>query len=354
MLKLSKDKISLFLIVIAMFLLIVSSGNCEAKYKFNMAGPEPLWGSLGLVMQAFASGVRHLSGGDIDITIFPAGEWGENDNECLQSIQLGNLDLMTTVSTINSQYTDALYMFDTPFLFKDLLDEISFTFESPMIKHTPLVTKVLEEASKEAGFMILSVAPGTTRNIFSNKPIESIDDIKGMKIRTPANPIQVDAYNFAGLIATPLPYQEVFTALQLKNIDAAENSPGSYIIMKFYEAAPYFYESGFYYASVSVMMSMKAWNSLPIAYQNIVRECAVGSMYVFSMGSLGLDKYSTHVIEDKLAKKVTTIKPEEKLQLRKTVLPKLLDKYAGKIGMEVLEILAEDDEVITNWLEKNK
>lgn len=353
MLKLNKNKISLFLIVIAMLLLIVSFGNCEAKYKFNMVGPEPIWGDTGIILQAFESGVEYLSGGDIDISMFPAGEWGISDEECLQSLQLGNLDLVGTVSSIIGQYTDALYMFDIPFLFESSVGEMLFVFESP-IKHTPIVEKVLEKASEEAKFMVLSVAPVGRRDIFSSKPIESIDDLKGLKIRTMSSPIQVDAFNFMGAKATPLPYQEVFTALQLKNIDAAENSPNAFVMMKFNEAAPYYFATDHYSSGCAVMMSMKAWNSLPTAYQNIVRQCAIGAMNVTSVWGLGSSEYFLSGQAKEGAKKMTMITPEEKLKLRKMVLPKLLDKYGEQIGIEVLETLAQGDEVIADWLKENK
>ena len=351
MLKLNENKISLFLIVIAMFLLIVSSGNCEAKYKFNAIADEPIWGETGLILQTFESGVKYLSGGDIDITMFPAGEWGTGEEAGLQSLQLGTLDLVVTMSANLGLYTDALYVFDIPFLFKSSIDAMMFTFASTT-EHTPVVAKLLEKASKESKMMVLSMAPMGRRDIFSNKPIDSIDDLKGMKIRTMASPIQVDAFNFMGAIATPLPYSECFTALQLKTVDAAENSPAAYTMMKFIEAAPYYFGSDHYSSVVGIAMSMKAWDSLPAAYQNILRQAAVGAMNVSSIWGLGSADYSLNGQVKNDAKAMIMITPEEKLELRKMVLPKLLDKYGEQIGMDILETLAKGDEVIANWLEK--
>jgi len=353
MLKLNENKISLFLIVIAMFLLIVSSGNCEAKYKLNMIADEPIWGETGLILQTFESGVKYLSDGDIDITMFPAGEWGIGEEAGLQSLQLGTLDLVVSMSANLGSYTDALYMFDIPFLFKSNVDEMLFTFASTT-EHTPLVKKLLEKASEESKMMVLSMAPMGRRDIFSNKPINSIDDLKGIKIRTMASPIQVDAFNFMGAIATPLPYSECFTALQLKTVDAAENSPAAYTAMKFIEAAPYYFGSDHYSSVVGIVMSMKAWDSLPTAYQNIMRQAAVGAMNVSSIWALGSADYSLNGEVKNDAKAMIMITPEEKLELRKLVLPKLLDKYGKQVGMDILETLAKGDEVITSWLEKNK
>jgi len=348
------NKINIFLsIIITIFLLTIILGNCQAKYKFNMIADEPIWGETGLILQAFESGVKYLSGGDIDITMYPAGEWGIGEEEGLQALQLGTLDLVVSMSANLGVYTDALCVFDLPFLFQSSIDAMMFTFESTT-EHTPVVKKLLEEASEESNMVVLSMAPMGRRDIFSNRPINSINDLKGLKIRTMASPIQVDAFNFMGAIATPLPYSEVFTALQLKTVDAAENSPVAYTMMKFNEPAPYYFGSDHYSSVVGIVMSKKSWDSLPTAYQNILRQAAVGAMNVSSIWALGSADYALNSDVKKSSKGLVMITPEEKLELRKMVLPKLLDKYGEKIDRQILETLSEKDEVISDWLKENK
>jgi len=352
MLKLGRSKISIFLVVIAMFFLMVSFGTCESKYKFNMISDEPIWGETGLILQAFESGVNYLSDGDIDIKMYPAGEWGSGEEAGLQSLQMGTLDLVVTMSANLGLYTDALTIFDIPFMFKNSIDAMNFTFKSTT-EHTPVVRGLLDRATEESGIIVLSMAPMGRRDVFANKPIKSIEDLKGLKIRTMASQIQVDAFNFMGAIATPLPYSECFTALQLKTVDAAENSPAAYTLMKFNEAAPYYFGSDHYSSVVGIAMSKKSWDSMPVAYQNIVRQAAVGAMNVSSIWALGSADYSLNGEVKDGSKSVIMIDPEEKLELRKEVLPKLLDKYGKQIDKEILETLAEEDEVIADWLKSN-
>jgi len=349
MLKFNKNMMSICLIVIGMFLVIVSGGYCEATYHFNMIADEPIWGETGLILQTFESGVNYLSDGDIAIKMYPAGEWGTGEEAGLQSLQMGTLDLVVTMSANLGVYTDALYAFDIPFMFKNSIDAMNFAFKSTT-EHTPLVRKMLDKASEDSGIMVLSMAPMGRRDIFANKPINSIADLKGIKIRTMASPIQVDAFNFMGAIATPLPYSECFTALQLKTVDAAENSPAAYTMMKFIEAAPYYFGSDHYSSVVGIAMSKKSWDSLPTAYQNIMRQAAVGAMNVSSIWALGSADYSLNGEVKDGAEAVVMISPEEKQELRKSVLPKLLDKYGEHIDPEILEALAQDDEVIAEWL----
>ena len=353
MLKFNENKVSLFLIIITMLLLIVCSGSCEPKYEFNIACSDSLWDAPGIMLTTFAESVRHATVGDINIKIFPGGEWSGSDEDNCESLQLGTLDMFLTMVGLIGQYSDALFLFDTPFLFSNTAKEVSFIFDSGT-KHSPFVVKLLEQASEDAKFKVLALKTGGKRDIFANKPIETFGDLKGIKIRTMASSIQVDAFNFAGMLATPLAYSECFTALQLKTVDAMENTPDSYGKMKFNEVAPYYFATDHMAGVMAIMMSMKAWNSLPVAYQNIIRECAVGAAYTGTLYALGAYDYILDSTLDKIVKKLTIIRPEDKLELRKNVLPRLLDKYSEQIGIDVLKFLAEDDELIASWLEKNK
>jgi len=343
------NKIRIFLVTVAMFLFVVSFGYCEPSYRFNMIADEPIWGETGLILQTFESGVNYLSDGDIAIKMYPAGEWGIGEEAGLQSLQMGTLDLVVTMSTNLGVYTDALYVLDIPFMFDNIIAAMDFTFKSTT-EHTPIMRGLLDKASEGSGMMVLSMAPMGRRDIFANKPINSTKDLKGMKIRTMANPIQVDAFNFMGAIATPLPYSECFTALQLKAVDAAENSPAAYTLMKFNEAAPYYFGSDHYANIVGIAMSKKSWDAIPTAYQNIMRQAAVGTMNVCSIWALGSADYALNGSVKDGSKAVVMITPEEKLELRRNVLPKLLDKYGKNIDAEIMETLAGDDEVIAEWL----
>ena len=351
--KINKRRINIFLIFIAIFLLTPFYSNCEPKYTLNLACGEPLWTDSGIPAQTFKSAVEYLTNGDIYIHLHPSGEWGGGSKDWLSGIQLNTLDMLITTSSILSQYTDALYLFDVPFLFKNSLDPILLSFKSPT-EHTQLMKDALEKASQESKMKVLSATTTGRRDIFSNKPIESIEDIQGLKIRVISNPVQVDAFNYMGLKATPLPYGEVYNSLRLKMIDAAENSPNAYIEMRFVEGAPYYVLTDHLSNGIAIFMSYKAWDSLPGSYQRIIEQCAVGAMNASSLWGLGASDYYLKGEVNESAKKMVIVTPEEKHILREKVLPKLLDKYSESIGIDVLEFLAENDEVIANWLERNK
>jgi len=346
----NRFKLYLFSIVLlGILLLAVFGGNCEAKYTFNAVGVDKLHNSGGFWLQIFAASVRHLTNGDVDIKIYPGGEWGGGEEQYLEGIQLGTIDMACVSVPPISAYTDALLVFDMPFLFKDEITSISHLYKSST-SMTDFANEKLKQASEEAKFMVLGLSPTGNRGVGASKPLNSLEDLKGMKIRTTSSPVQVDTFNAMGAIATPMAFGELYTAMQLHDIDGFENPANNYVEMNFYEVTPYWMVTNHYSVLQYIAVSNKAWNSLPSAYQSILREAAVATGYNRSVWSIGVDKYLMEITVKNLAKKITYLSEEERQELRETVLAVLLEKYADDIGYDFLELLAKDDVVIENWL----
>ena len=88
--------------------MFVSSGNCQAKYEFDIVCIDPVWDSPEIVLQTFAQSVRYATQGDVDINIFPGGEWSGGEEDYCQSLQLGTLDMALTMVGVIGQYTDVV------------------------------------------------------------------------------------------------------------------------------------------------------------------------------------------------------------------------------------------------------
>lgn len=351
-----KSKYLLSVITILLFFLIVSSGICQkAEYTFDLATADPTWGGVGVSLLLYASSVRYLSGGKVDINIYPGGEWGGSPGDNIKSIELGELDMAGVNATPLAQLkgSEALEVFNMPFIFKSPIDEISFVFESAQ-KYTPIAEKIIEQVDKNSDYIVLMLGPLGRRDVLASKPVKSLEDLKGLKIRTMESSMQVDAFNFLGAIASPLPYAECYTALQLGTIDAMENSPDIYVQNRYYEVAPYWLGTAHYTVVAAIVMSKKAWNSLPVSYQNILKSAGIGTGYILSQWGYGASEAVMKGELEKFAKSVVHFTQEESNELRKMVLPKLLDKYSKKIGMEIIEELAKEDDIIRDWYGKNK
>jgi len=354
MFRVYKEKVVLLVItVILMFCIGISHGSCEAKYVFNLPISVKLSEEAGIQAMLFAESVKIESAGEIEIVIFPNAEWGGSDEDYCQSLQLGTVDMVLVPVSILGLYTDALKLYDIPFLFKNPVDEAIFTFESNT-KLNPFIEKKVEQANKDCNFTVLSVGSTGRRDVFTVKPVKSVEDLKGRKLRTMSSSVQVDAFELLDINASPMAYSECFFALQTKTVDGMENSPSTYMAQRFYEVAPYWIGTNHYSLVYVLAINDKAWNSLSSAHQNLIKRCAVTSAYTVAQWATGSDEICLKSDVAKVAKEMIFLTEEEQLKMRRYVLPKLLDKYFEKIGMDTIGKLAEDDEIVREWYGKNK
>lgn len=100
-------------------------------------------------------------------------------------------------------------------------------------------------------------------HLFTSKPINTVDDFKGLKIRTMENPVDVGIFNAIGAQATPMAYSELFTAIQQGTVDGGENTIANYLSDGFSEVAPYLTLSGHTYNICIILISNEAIEKIP-------------------------------------------------------------------------------------------
>ena len=126
----------------------------------------------------------------------------------------------------------------------------------------------LSAAMANKGFRLLGFYEAGIRHIMTTKkPINSVDDIKGLKIRTMGVPAHVSSFNAFGAKATPMAYGELYGALQQNVVDGAEAANTNYNSKKFYEVAPHWAQIGWTALVADLIMSEKKFKSLPANVQ---------------------------------------------------------------------------------------
>jgi len=346
------NKIIMVLLCLIFILVILSNAvfagaEKEVKHNFRLALSGKFWTGEGLNAQRLISAINYDSGYQIAFDIFPDCALGE-EGEFIEAIQLGTVDMGIVSVSILSPYTTKLSAFTTPFIFKDNLDQMDFMFASEGDNFTPTMENMLNEASEESGFHILGVIMEGDKHAYFTTPIESLDDIKGKKIRLMPNNIEIDAWKYLGMIPTTLPWSELYSGLQNKVFDACELSQTDFIQYSFNEVAPYWVGTNHLNFSTAIVMSEKAWNSLSPNLQNIVKKDAMKVAKVESYLSVGFSK-GLHSKVKKLTKGMLYLDENQQKNMRERVLPKLLDKYSELIGRDVILGLAENDEIIKQW-----
>ena len=155
-----------------------------------------------------------------------------------------------------STFSKAAPFIDAPFLFRDL-DHWNKVLDADMLK------PVADEIAQKADVMLIGYAGGGIRNIFVNKPVGSLAEIKGLKVRVQGAPIWSKTFQAAGMAPTVIAYNEVYNAIQNNVIAAGENEAAGVEQMKFYEVGPNLAMTQHAITIRPICFSGKTFKSLP-------------------------------------------------------------------------------------------
>jgi tripartite ATP-independent transporter DctP family solute receptor len=179
--------------------------------------------------QEFADNVTKKSGGQLTIRVFPSEQLGK-EVDLLQQLKSGALDLSTpSMPTLNSM-VPAFEIPSAPFLWRDWK-------EAEAIIRGPAMEPVWNELRDKHNIVPLSKIWywGWRNFTFTSKEVRKPDDMAGLKVRVPESPIWVEMVRGFGAAPTPIPFGEVYTALQQKTVDGQENPIPTIFSRKFYE-----------------------------------------------------------------------------------------------------------------------
>jgi TRAP-type transport system periplasmic protein len=159
-----------------------------------------------------------------------------------------------------STFSRAAPFIDAPFLFRDL-DHWNKVLDAD------LLAPVADEIAKKADVMLIGYAGGGVRNIFINRPMGSLAEIKGLKVRVQGAPIWSRTFQAAGMAPTVIAYNEIYNAIQNNVISAGENEAAGVESMKFYEVAPHLALTEHAITIRPICFSAKTFKALPADLQ---------------------------------------------------------------------------------------
>lgn len=207
-----------------------------------------------LGLQRFAEIVNRETNGEVEVQIFPNSQLG-SEREMIEGLYLGTIDVTVPTNGIVTNFVKELEIFDLPFLFDDR-DHMYRAVDGE-------VGNRLSQAMQEQGLRLLGFYEAGIRHIVTDFPIHSIEDIKGKNIRTMQIPAHVASFNAFGANATPLAYNELYSALEAGVVDGAEAAYTNYESQRFYEVAPYLAEISWTALVADLIMSEERFQSFP-------------------------------------------------------------------------------------------
>ena len=220
--------------------------------------------------------VMHMSedlskatGGKDSIKIFGDSALG-SEKDTVEQVKIGALDMVRVNTAAFNGIVPESMVPALPFLFRDIEH-----FRKTM--YGPQGDKILA-AFEKAGFVGLALYESGARSIYAKKPIKSLADTKGLKLRVQPSDLWVSLVGAMGASATPMPFAEVYTGLKTGLLDAAENNYPSYDEAKHFESAPIYSETMHSMAPEVLVFSKKIWDTLSPDQQAAIRKAAKDSV----------------------------------------------------------------------------
>lgn len=302
----------------------------ERTLKFALNAPDGHPAVAG--MKRFAETVAAKSNGRIKVNLFFSGSLG-SDQAVISALKGGTIEMAVMNSGILSSEAKELAIFDFPFLFAN-------EKESDAIVDGP-VGKKMHALLEAKGIVGLSYWELGYRQITNSKrPINKVEDIEGLKLRVIPSPINIDWTKALGANPTPLPFPEVYGALEQRAIDGQENPLSVIAASKFWEVQKYVALTNHQYNPQSVIMSKKVWDSLSPADRKMIDDAADDATKSQREQARAAVAANLELLK-KNGMVVTQLPPAEVAKLREKMKP-VIAKYTASVGeATVAEVQAE-------------
>jgi tripartite ATP-independent transporter DctP family solute receptor len=282
--------------------------------------------------QKFAELVGAKSGGKITVKTFPGGTLG-GDIQTVSALQGGTIEMTVLNAGILGAQAKEFEIFDFPFLFANPQEADAITDGAFGKK---LLAKL--EAKNLVGLAYWDLG---FRNVTNNKrPITKLEDLAGLKLRVIQSPIYIDLFSALGANATPMPFPEVYPALEQNAIDGQENPFTVIRSAKFNEVQKYLAVTRHVYNPQALLVSKKLWDQLSADEKKIISDAAAEATSY--QRKVSRDQADGALADLKKAgMQVTEFSPAEQQRLRDKVKP-VIEKHSAKVGEDtVKEVFAE-------------
>ena len=257
----------LFIKTILAAVALVAVGAALAQEKtIKFATQNPVGHPVTMGMEKFKEIVEKNSGGKLKVNLFPGGTLG-SDQANVSALQGGALEMVSLNSGILAAQVKDFAVYDFPFMFSN-------SKEADAVVDGPFGKK-MHAKLEDKGMVGLTYFELGFRNLTNNKrAIKKVSDIEGLKLRVIPNPINVDWVKALGANPTPLPFPEVYAAMEQGAIDGHENPLTVINANKFYEVQKYVALTNHQYNPQSVLVSKKFWDGLSVSDKKILSDAA--------------------------------------------------------------------------------
>lgn len=217
--------------------------------------------------ELFAKEVKEKSGGKIEVSLYPSAQLGD-DRAMLKQLKDGALDFTFAESARFQLFYPEAAVFALPYVITD------YAVAQKALHDTKFGQELIQKMDKDLGVTLLAQAYNGTRQTTANRAINSIEDMKGLKLRVPNAATNLAYAKYVGASPTPMAFSEVYLALQTNAVDGQENPLATVQAQKFYEVQKYLAMTNHILNDQLYLVSNETYQDLPEDLQKVVKEAA--------------------------------------------------------------------------------
>ena len=283
----------------------------------------------GRAVKFFADDLAKRTGGKLKARPFGNASLG-SDTQMQNALIGGAQEMMVGSTATLVGIVKDFGVYDLPFLFNN-------EKEADAVLDGPFGQKLAAKL-QDKGLVGLVYWENGFRNLTNTKrPVAKMEDMQGIKLRVMQNPVYIDMFNSFGANAVPLPFSELFTALETKTVDGQENPVNTIQSSKFYEVQKYLSITKHVYSPWIVLASKKWWDGLSADEKKAINEAAVASRDFERKDSREASVKAIDFLKEK-GMQVSVVSDTELARMREKAKP-AFDKFAAEGGADVIKEL---------------
>src|SRR5438477_4148871 len=308
----------------------LSFGAAAQSRQFSFAYDQPKGSGYDAGADIFDKKLKELSNGALSINKYPGAQLG-TEAQTMQKVQTGDIDfvLLSTANASTAQPESGV--FSIHFIFRDENHAIKILGD-----HKIIAAMRDLYAAKITGAHMIGLGSQGLRHIYGKKPVQTVADLKGIKMRVQATVTEDATFPAYGAQVVHMAFGEVYTALQTGVVDMAENGINNYLINKHYEPAPVLSLTEHEANNAAIFISDKAWSSLSEEQKKWVLAAADEVSRNEPKIAFDLEHQALGKLEKIGVKVVKNVDKNGFMQISKPI----QDKLAGDLGPNAVKVLA--------------
>jgi tripartite ATP-independent transporter DctP family solute receptor len=252
---------------IAAVALLGEAAIAQQKLILKASDVHPAGSPTVVAVENIGRKLEQATNGRLSVRMFAAMQLG-GEKEAIEQAQVGAIQIARVSVGALGPVIDDLNVFNLPFLFRD-------TAQMQKVIDGPIGHELLDKVTRNrnAGLVALAWMDAGARSVYdTKKPIRSIADLKGLKVRVMGNPMFIDMMNALGGNGVAMGYDHVLSALQTGVVDGAENNPPSFVFDNHYQVAKYYTLTEHLIVPAIVVFSRRTWDTLAKDDQELIRK----------------------------------------------------------------------------------